>query len=169
MSQDMSATWAMLRLSQDDIRRHLSWRASFALALQMLWRKISRHMTKIDSQSQRRQHVGCCPKQGDTEWREDMSANMSPTFPTKNIRNATASPDFSSCPYYAAKQESCSTKKHGLPWQETHSVLAVNKKFVSMIRNHLLTLSVLTLQLHSKHLVWKKQTFSCWFISSENL
>ena len=43
-----------------------------ALASQMSWREISRHVTKIDSQSRHRWHVGCCPKQGDTEWREDM-------------------------------------------------------------------------------------------------
>ena len=83
VSGDTSVTWAMSWLAQDDIGRHLSWCTSFTLASQMSWREIRRHVTKIDSQSRCRQHVGCRPKQGDMEWREDMSADMSPTFPTQ--------------------------------------------------------------------------------------
>jgi hypothetical protein len=73
----------LLWLVQDDIGRHLFRRASFALALQMSCCEICWHMTKIDFQSRCWRHVGCCPKQGDREWWEDMPANMSPTFPTK--------------------------------------------------------------------------------------
>ena len=39
-------------------------RYGIVLALQMLHCKICRHMTKIDSQSRCRRHVGCRPKQG---------------------------------------------------------------------------------------------------------
>jgi hypothetical protein len=64
-------------------RKNLSWCDSIALALQMLCHKICQHMTKIDSQSRCWWNVGCYPKQGDREWREDMPADMSLTFPTK--------------------------------------------------------------------------------------
>ena len=71
-----NAIWAMSWLAQDDIGRHLSQCASFALASQMSCDKVSQHMTKIDSQSRCWRHVDCPPKQGDREWWEG-------TFPTK--------------------------------------------------------------------------------------
>jgi hypothetical protein len=73
---NMSNVW----LAQDDIGRHLSQCARLELASQTSYHEICRHVTKIDSQSWCWRHVGCCPKQGDTEWREDMSANMSRIF-----------------------------------------------------------------------------------------
>jgi hypothetical protein len=45
-SRDVTATCTMSWLVQDDIRRHLSRCASFALASQMLCRKKCRHVTK---------------------------------------------------------------------------------------------------------------------------
>jgi hypothetical protein len=85
MSQDMSATRAMSWLAQDDIGRHLSRRASFALASQMSRHKYAdtwlRYWLPVTASA--------------TLWRRPFSADivgvattrgdMSATFPTKLV------------------------------------------------------------------------------------